>query len=343
MDHDRRNLMKGALAGGTLLALGLPEVARAALVGRISGKCRDCILLLCNTRVDTSFAQGASAAHAAYAGYTGGSAHSAGAFVTRAASMKGGLARLRTIALDEGLLPEAHRVSSLMARLPGTRWVALMDDASAAIFTELVRDADARLLLRGTHVASGDDAAPSAVGSPALRHLWVAASPRLSAADTLASELIHQHRSFSIVENFLGQSARGSSINSPVSASTPEFRSYQRAEPEARHLHCSGLSPSEGCRLVGWDEGARWAPVAARPDAGRNRAAGDSQASDWVESLGFAMTVAALGMGQQQFSAASRAFVHGGEHASQGNQGGQGGRNRRILTEERLASFIVDV
>lgn len=345
MDHDRRNLMKGVLTGGTLLALGLPGIAQAAFTGPIrAGRRRDCILLLGHTWADAAFAQGAAAAHAAYAGYTGGVAP---ASFGPAAQTHGkrGIAGLRTVALDEGLLLQMDKVAGLLARSRGTRWVALMDDASAAIFTEMVRNAGARLLLRGTHAASGDDSAVTAGGMPALRHVLVAASPRLSAGDMLASELVRHHRSFSITENFLGKAVGEPSETIRAMAhpaSVPGFRSYRLKGPAVRHLHCSGVPASEGCRLLGWNEDVKWARVsdsfAARPDASAHDFAAERPRTDWVESLGFALTAAALGMEQQGVFPASRGFVH----RNQGDRERQLRRADGIFTEERLASFIID-
>jgi hypothetical protein len=70
MDVNRRNLMKGILASGTLATLGIPGFATAGL-SQAKGpatdtiKARTCALLLGNTRVDDAFAKGASAAHLA--------------------------------------------------------------------------------------------------------------------------------------------------------------------------------------------------------------------------------------------------------------------------------------
>ncbi len=343
MDHDRRNLMKGVLTGGTLLALGLPGMAQAAYTGAIrAGRRRDCILLLGHTWADAAFAQGAAAAHAAYAGYTG----LAPASFAPAAQTHGrrGIVGLRTVALDEGLLLQMDKVARLLARSRGTRWVALMDDASAAIFTEMVRNAGARLLLRGTHAASGGDSAVTAGGLPALRHVLVAASPRLSAGDMLASELVRHHRSFSITEDFLGTAAGETSETIRAAAhpaSVPGFRSYRLKGAETRHLHCSGMQASEGCRLLGWNEDEKWARIsdsfAVRADASGHDFA-ERPRMDWVESLGFAMTAAALGMEQHGMLPASRGFVHRGR----GGQGKQGRRTDGFFAEERLASFIID-
>src|SRR5687768_13211964 len=138
MDVNRRNLMKGILAGGTLATFGIPRLTTAGMdPGSDTVKTRTCTLLLGNTPVDDAFANGVSAAY---------SVSSAAVSSTSAPP-----ATLEVVKLKSGLLVKVRQVSELLATSRGMRWVAVMDDASAAVFTEIVRTAGGRLLSRGTH------------------------------------------------------------------------------------------------------------------------------------------------------------------------------------------------
>jgi hypothetical protein len=59
MDETRRNLMKGMLTGGTLLALGIPSITQAVSINQsLSDKTQNCRLLLGNTQIGEMFFQG---------------------------------------------------------------------------------------------------------------------------------------------------------------------------------------------------------------------------------------------------------------------------------------------
>lgn len=173
MEVDRRTLVKGMAAGGALLALGSPPFATAD-----SGRLREgrCALLLGLPDVDAAFERGARSVVARVG---------CDAFeIVRSASAP---------MLDPGSL------IAWMERSRGTRWIAILDDASAAIFQELVRMLDARLLARGSHACSRN-------GPTVLRNEWLAATPAWSAGALLASRLIEQGSSFSIQESFVSTS-----------------------------------------------------------------------------------------------------------------------------------------
>lgn len=333
MDHDRRNLMKGMLTGGSLLALGMPGAAHARYTPPAIGEGRRYALLLGNTTVDAAFAKGVAAACAAQRPVTVSEDHAP---------------RFHTVRLGEGLLSEADSVAALLNVSQGTRWIAFMDDASAAIFTEIVRNAHGRLLARGTHAASAPDSAATENSLPVLRHLWTSASPAFGPGEMLASQLVHDHRSFSIVENFLEETASEVNGTSMSSGSMAGFQSYWLARSDERHLHCSGVALSEGCQLLGWDGNAQWLPFSAEAEAGvgaGHRGARDGQPMDWVETLGFSVAVVALemGIGKRQVSGARRAFVHGAGQENPAGQREQGSHSRHIAAEARLTSFIIDV
>lgn len=143
MDVNRRNLMKGVLTSGTLLALGIPpgvyaNNATAGGAGRLG-------LLLGNTRVDAAFAAGIRTAYAAHVKHAVKEGGAAGHGAPEVVKLKG------------GLLTDYEEVARLLEKSRDTRWIAVMDDGSAAVFTELARNAGAKLLLLGSHVSSGSD------------------------------------------------------------------------------------------------------------------------------------------------------------------------------------------
>ena len=215
MEIDRRTLMKGMLAGGTALALGVPPWTFAGSPARRAGHC---VLLLGDTGVDDAFSNGARAACADMT-YEG----------------------LQTVGLKGGLLTDTDRMVKLLEKSRGTRWIAVMDDASAAIFLGLARTAGVLLLSMGTHACSQD-------GPNKLRQAWVVASPAQSAGGLLASQFAKSQNSFSIIETFLQQPSRESAS---VRRSAPGFSSYRLVGSEVIHMHCSGLSLEAGCGLLG--------------------------------------------------------------------------------------------
>ena len=325
MDVNRRNLMKGALTGGTLLALGIPAGAFAIPPRRAERFG----LLLGNTPVDAAFAAGFRSA-AQYSAKGGG---------VMAAGAGEGNGSPQVVKLKGGLLGDYEIAARLLEKSRGTRWVAVMDDGSAAVFTELVRNAGARLLLLGSHVFSGYD--PSMQGIfpdiPGLRHVWAAASPAHSAGAILASQLIGNQGSFSITENFFSaEHSAGQALTDSATTDgfVPGFLSYRLDGPDAIHLHCSSLSLSNGCESLGWSSAGRWAPVSQQASMqGTIMGTGRPQSSGWVESVGYAVMAAALGTGALQESCSSRAFVH---------RSAAGNRGERIDAAE-FTSFVIDI
>jgi hypothetical protein len=288
MDVNRRNLMKGVLTGGTLLALGIPPGAFASAP---VGRAERFGLLLGNTGVDAAFAAGFNMA-VQYAARGSGAA----------AAGTGGAPEV--IKLKGGLLNDYEIVTRLLEKSRNTRWIAVMDDGSAAIFTELVRNASGRLILLGSHASSdGASIRRSSPGVSEFRHVWAAASPTHGAGSILASSLVANESSFSIVENFLSTQAQ-SGETMTLSNIVPGFLSYRLERPDAGpgskadavYLHCSGLSPSDGCASVGWNPAGTWQSVPKpEPETGTFSAKGGHPRSGWVESVGYAVTAAALG------------------------------------------------
>lgn len=293
MEIDRRTLIKGIMAGGALFALGVPPWVES--VSAVEGP-KHVVLLLGGTWADEIFATGASAA------CTG--------------LPKGGF---QIVNLAGGLLSGMGRIDILIRQSRGARWIGVLDDASAMIFVELARTAGVKLLSMGMHAGSKDRSCP-------VRHTWTAISPDFSAGGLLAPHSIQRLDSFLITESFLKELPEDGAV-SPWSA--PGFSSYRLPGQEAVHLHCSGLSHSEGCRLLGLEATGEWMPIP--PQTGM----GDSttwQSNHWVESIGYAMTTSAFGICSFiRESCASRAFVH------------QAQKDMWRPPTERFVSFVADI
>ncbi len=320
MDVYRRNLMKGVLTGSTLLTLGIPPaaVAGAARV-RTSGRVR---LLLGSDISDAEFAAGARTAFAANARQA--PAHTDVATGSGAKTAQGGL---EVVKLKGGLLNEYEKVANLLETFRDTRWIAVMDDGSAAVFTELVRNAGGSMLSLGSHVAS---ARPRSLRDgahvPGLRHVWAAASPSHAPGSILAARLAGGQRGFSIVENFFSTQAAADSAG--TDGFLPGFLAWRRdgkasnleLEPDPAYLYCAGVSPTAGCELLGWDGASAWTPINQEPRLNpparkkrkqKERARRMShKPAGWVEAVGYAVMAAALGAGAVHEPCSTRAHVH---------------------------------
>ncbi len=292
MEVDRRSLMKGMLAGGAVLAFGAPSWAFADSPVR---RPKQCVLLLGGTGADDLFESGARAACAGM-GYEG----------------------LQTVTLKGGLLTGTDRMVTLLDQSRGARWIAVMDDAGAVIFLELARTAGVRLLSMGTHACSTES-------SCQLRHAWATTSPAHSAGGLLASQFIQRQGSFSITESFLQGSPEERAL---ISWSAPGFSSYRSGEADAMHIHCSGLSLSDGCGLIGLTATDGWIPI---PSQVCTRDSVIRQSENWAESLGYAVTVSALGVDLVRESCSGRAFLH------------RSSNRERIQPTERCVSFVMDI
>jgi hypothetical protein len=292
MEIDRRSLMKGMLAGGALLAFGIPSWTFAGSPAR---RPNHCVLLLGGTSADEVFESGA---RAACVGMTD--------------------ERLQTERLKGGLLASTVGVSALLEQSRGARCIAVMDDASAVIFLELARTAGVRLLSMGTHACSRESACP-------LRHAWATTSPAHSVGGVLASQFIQRPGSFTITETFLQDSLEKRAL---TSWAAPGFSSYRSGEADAMHLHCSGLSLSDGCGLIGLTATDGWTPIP--PQIGSHDLV-RWQSESWVESVGYAVTASALGMDSFQESCSGRAFVYRSRDSE------------RIQPTERFVSFVMDL
>ncbi|QPD05543.1 MAG: hypothetical protein Nkreftii_003317 [Candidatus Nitrospira kreftii] len=271
MEVDRRSLMKGMLASGALLALGVPPWTFADQPAR---RPQRCMLVLGGTPADEAFAHGTQAASAAM--------------------MSEGC---RTVHLKGGLLTGMNEMVNLLHHSRGVRMIVILDDASAVIFLELVRSAGVRMLSLGTHACSTDSPWP-------IRHDLVSTSQDHSAGGLLASQLIPGQGSFSIMESYLRDVSGGLAL---TGWSAPGFCSYRSAEPEPIHLHCSDLSLPDGCRLLALDTPEKWIPIL--PQA-YERGCTAPRSQNWVEAVGYAVTASALGIDSFKETCSGRAFLH---------------------------------
>jgi hypothetical protein len=292
MDIDRRSLMKGLLAGGALLALGSPSWAFADHPAR---RPKQVLLFLGDTGADDAFAKG-----------------------VRAACAEGASPALRTVEVTGGILLYPGKLAALLEETRGARWIVVIDEAGAAVFQELARAAGGRLLSVGSHVVSEGDACP-------LRHVWLSASAAQGVGGLLAAQLVGTHHRWSITERFLSDSSTARTL---TGWSAPGFASHRSDGPDVTHLHCSGLSRREGCDLLALAPTEGWTailPVVCQ------REAISRPSANWVESVGRAVTAAALGVDQVRESCSGRAFVH------------RSGSGERIEPAERFVSFVMDL
>ena len=338
MDVQRRNLMKGLVTGGTLLALGIPPRAFAS---GTAGSVRKFGLLLGSTPVDTAFAAGVRTAYA-----LSSNARPNGITESEAAGRAESIGKVwysppRVIKLKGGLLNEYDAVAKLLEGVRGVRWISVLDDGSAAVFMELMRNVEAGLILRGSHAFSSDSAfgRPSFSRSiPELRHVWTAASPEFGAGGILAEKLLPGHSSFSIVEDFLSSEHSSTGMYARrVNKPTPGFLSYRLDGSDDVHLHCSGLSAVDGCESVGWNKAGTWVPLKGQESESDERPArsrrAQLQSTGWIESVGYAAMTAAIGLDSYQIPCSQRAFVH---------QLPLGTQPRRNVRSERFTSFVIE-
>jgi hypothetical protein len=271
MDIDRRSLMKGMLASGTLLALGASPWSFANSPVRRAEQCK---LLLGGSSADDAFAHGSQTACAA---------------MTRG--------RLPNVTLKGGLLAGEDQAVTLLEHSVGTRWITVMEDAAAMIFLELARTTGATLVSMGMHACSHD-------ATSHLRHDLASTSSDHGAGGLLASHFTQQPVGFSITERFLQEPAE--MRHGVTSWGAPGFFSHRFTGSDAVHVHCSGCSFSEGGRLLGLDAREEWIPI---PPQACVRESVTWQPRNWIEAVGYAVTASALGVASVRESCRGRAFV----------------------------------
>jgi hypothetical protein len=224
----------------------------------------------------------------------------------------------RTLQLTDGLLAGTDEMVNLLDHSPGTRMVAILDDASAVIFLELARAAGGRLLSMGSHACSSDRVCR-------IRHDLASTSHDCSVGGLLASQLIPGPGSFSIMERYLHDASQGLAL---TAWSSPGFCSYRSDGPDSMHLHCSGLSLADGCQLMAVDGAKTWAFI---PPQMSNRGSMPATTENWVESVGYAVTASALGKDSVKESCSCRAFVR------------RAPDNGHLGPQERFMSFVMDL
>ncbi|MEO8324815.1 MAG: hypothetical protein ABI618_03130 [Nitrospirota bacterium] len=292
MDIDRRSLMKGMLAGSALLALGVPPWTFAESAG---GRPKRCMLWLGGTCVDDKIANGAEAACKA---------------ATRG--------DLQVVRQKGGLLNGTDEVVRLLEQSQGARCIAVMDDASAAIFRELIRTAGEHVISIGTHACSPESVWPH-------RHVWTTTSQACGMGGLLASRYSQGQETFLITERFL----QAPSETHPLKSwSGPGFSSYRSDEGRAIHLHCSGISAPNGGWALGLSTSEKWMPM---PSQANEPDCVPWQSENWAESVGYVVTALTLGGDVVQESCSNRAFIQ------------QSQTPKRDLQTERFVSFVLDL
>ena len=265
---------------------------------------------------------------------------------------KNGLWCLEVVKLKGGLLNEYEKVANLLETFRDTRWVAVMDDGSAAVFTELVRNAGGSMVLLGSHVASAGchhSGQPTCSRAPACLGCRITRPcPRQHPCQAAR----RRKRGFSIVENFFSTQAAADSAGTDGFA--PGFLAWRRdgkasnlePEPEPTYLYCAGVSPAAGSELLGWNGAFSWTPVhqepppeSAGPGKNGNKTGSkpegmQPQAGAWVEAVGYAVMAAALGAGAFHQPCSTRAHVHQPGAGKNGLSGGGAAR---------FTSFVVDL
>lgn len=217
MNKTRRTLLKGMLSGGTLLAFGIPT-AMSATKQIQPFNMRQCQLLLGDGFVGQAFLRGGKLACGSLLGDSANT--------------------LSAVKITNQLDTDPIRIMEVLAQSSDTRWIAVMDYANAAIFNELVRASDARLLLMGSHSARLNDAENISV-----RHVLTNSGRLSNAGKLLAENLISNEDSFSIVENFLEQPLVSTTKESIAMENLSSFQSSKQSDT---YLHCAGITAEAG-------------------------------------------------------------------------------------------------
>ncbi len=262
MKMHRRTLLKGMMAGSAIIAAGLPKLslARAEAPGP-----REVVLLACG--------------------------HVAPSFLAAA----GATAGTRRYELGSGPLPDLAAIRALLASCPNARLAGLMEDGAYVLFSELARDAGARLLLEGRHSI--------AVDGRASRHIIDSAAGFHGAAESLAAALAAANAAFAIVETPIGSHGRALRGGD---WSGLGFDSFHVAGETPSWLHLCGVSPRLAAEALGASaeqvEPLRvWPTYTPHPPSG---------ARDWSAVLAATLTRLAAGGHENSRPCVRQAFIH---------------------------------
>lgn len=264
----RRSVLKGMLAGGVLAAVGLPRWSEASS----SFTFKPAALVLTGTGYDAAFAGGAQAAARA----SGGNA-------------------LPMMQLARGIVPDVGATRSLFEQSKGRRIVGLMADGAYVVFTELARDAGARLICVGQHSVGAD-------GSWS-RHALQSVPGFHGVAEPMVAGLMRTGRSFAVTEVPLGAPSR------PLTGgdwSALGFNSYRVGEHEPFWLHLSGVPLGAGCAALDVS--------AAQAEPLRCWRAYEPKAADvgggWAVMLGHELARLSLAVERNRAPCIAQAFFH---------------------------------
>lgn len=261
MKPDRRALLKGMMAGGAIAAVGLPKISFAKPQAPAA---RDVLLVGCG-RMDAGFAAGAGEAGA-----------------------------LRRQSIGAGALPDLAASRALLDASRGTRLVGLMEDAAYVLFSELARDAGARLVFEGQHSIAG--------AGRVSRHALNSAAGFHGSAESLAAALTDADAAFAIAETPVGGGGR---IVRGGDWSRLGFESFHVADDTPAWLHLSGVARSEGCEALGLSD-ARVEPLHCWPTYVPEAPAG---AKGWSATLGRTLARLAAGGEENRRPGIRQAFI----------------------------------
>lgn len=261
MKPHRRALLKGMLAGSAIIAAGLPKISFAK---EKAPAARDVVLVSCG-RPDTAFAAGA------------------------------GVAARRD--LGAGSLPDLAATHALFESCRGVRLVGLMEDGAYVLFSELARDAGARLVFEGQHSIAAD--------GRLSRHAFSSAAGFHGSAESLAAALSASDAVFVIAETPVGGGGR---IVRGGDWSRLSFDSFHVADEVPTWLHLSGVSRQEGCAALGV-AAAQTEPLRCWP----TYVPAAPAASDWSAILGNTLARLAAGGEENRQPCVRQVFFRGAE------------------------------
>ncbi|MBI4987693.1 MAG: hypothetical protein HZC23_02635 [Rhodocyclales bacterium] len=207
MKPHRRALLKGMMAGSAIAAVGLPKISFAKPQAPAA---RDVVLVGCGG-IDAGFAAGAGEAGA-----------------------------LKPRNLGAGSLPDLAATRALFESCRGKRLVGLMEDGAYVLFSEMARDAGARLVFEGQHSIAAD--------GRLSRHAFSSAAGFHGSAEPLAAALSATDAAFVIAEAPVGGGGR---VVRGGDWSRLGFDSFHVADEVPTWLHLSGVSRQEGCDALG--------------------------------------------------------------------------------------------
>jgi hypothetical protein len=278
MKPHRRALLKGMMAGSAIIAAGLPKISFAK---EKAPAARDVVLVSCG-RPAAGFAAGA------------------------------GVAARRD--LGAGSLPDLAATRALFESCRGARLVGLMEDAAFVLFSEMARDAGARLVFEGQHSI--------AAAGRQSRHAFISAAGFHGSAESLVAALTAADAAFVIAETPVGGGGR---IVRGGDWSRLGFESFHVADETPAWLHLSGVSRQEGCDALGV-AAVQTEPLRCWPTYVPEAPAG----AGWSAILGNTLARLAAGGEENRQPCLRQVFVRGAEALDE------------FATQDSYVSFVME-